>query len=46
MITAEMLTPIVTEVTSAVTTILPIGLSIMGAMIGVKLIPSILYRFF
>lgn len=45
MITAEMLEPIVTSVTSALTTILPIGLTIMGTMIGVKLIPGIIYRF-
>lgn len=45
MITAEMLAPITTAVTSNITTLLPVGLTIMGAMVGVSLIPRIVYKF-
>lgn len=45
MLTAELLEPIVTGVTSNITTILPIGLSIMAAMVGVSMIPRIIYKF-
>ncbi len=45
MLTAELLQPIVTSVTTNIQTILPIGLSVMGAIIGVSLIPRIIYKF-
>jgi len=45
MITAEMLTPITTALTTNLNTLLPVGLSIMGIMIGVSLIPRIVYKF-
>lgn len=45
MLTAEMLSPITTAVTSNLTTLVPIGIGIMGAMIGVSLIPRIVYKF-
>lgn len=44
-VTAEMLAPIVTTITANIGTILPIGLTIMGAIIGVGLIPRIIYKF-
>lgn len=45
MITTEMLTPITTALTTNLNTLLPVGLSIMGIMIGVSLIPRIVYKF-
>lgn len=45
MITAEMLAPITTAITSNLTILLPIGITIMGTMIGVSLIPRIVYKF-
>ena len=45
MITAEMLAPITTALTSNLEVILPIGLGIMGTMIGISLIPRIVYKF-
>jgi len=45
MITAEMLAPITTALTSNLTVLLPIGITIMGTMIGVSLIPRIVYKF-
>lgn len=45
MVTAEMLAPITTTLTSNLDVLLPVGISIMGAMIGVGLIPRIVYKF-
>ena len=45
MITAEMLAPITSALTSNLEVILPIGLGIMGTMIGVGLIPRLVYKF-
>lgn len=45
LITTEMLAPILTSITSNMQVLLPVGLGIFGLMIGVKLIPSIIYRF-
>lgn len=45
MLSAEMLAPITNAVTSNLTTLVPIGIGIMGAMIGVSLIPRIVYKF-
>ena len=45
MISAEMLQPIVSALTGNLEVILPIGLSIMGTMIGVSLIPRLIYKF-
>jgi len=44
-ITAEMLAPITTALTSNLTILLPVGIGIMGTMIGVSLIPRIVYKF-
>jgi hypothetical protein len=46
MLTTELVTPIATAVTSGIGILLPIGITIMGALIGVSLIPKIIYRFF
>jgi len=45
-ITAEILEPITTAVTSNLTILVPVGIGIMALMIGVSLIPKIIYRFF
>lgn len=46
MITSEMLAPITTAVSGNVTELLPVGIGIMGIMLGVALIPRILHKFF
>lgn len=38
-------TQLATAVTEAIADILPVGLTIMGAMIGVSMIPRIVYKF-
>lgn len=45
MINAEMLAPITETLTSNLTVLLPVGIGIMGIMIGVSLIPRIVYKF-
>lgn len=45
MLTADMLTPITTAVSSNVAILIPIGITIMGVMIGASLIPRIVYKF-
>lgn len=45
MVSAEMLAPITEALTSNLNILLPVGLSIMGTMIGVSLIPRIVYKF-
>lgn len=45
MITADMLKPITDAVSSNIGVLLPVGLSIMGIMVGVNLIPRIVYKF-
>lgn len=44
-ISAEMLAPITEALSTNLTTLLPVGLGIMGTMIGVSLIPRIVYKF-
>ena len=44
-ITAEMLKPVTDAISTGLTTLVPIGLGVMGAMIGVGLIPRIIYKF-
>lgn len=45
MVTADMLAPITTTLASNLDVLLPVGISIMGVMIGVGLIPRIVYKF-
>lgn len=45
-ITTDMMAPLAAAVTGNVGNILPTGITIMGVMIGVKLIPAIIYKFF
>lgn len=44
-ITSAMLEPITTTIQSNVGILLPIGVGIMGIMIGISLIPRIIYKF-
>ena len=37
--------PITTAISSAMTTLIPIGIGVMATMIGVALIPRIIYKF-
>ena len=46
LITSDMLEPIVSSITNNLGVLLPVGISIMAIMIGVRLIPRIIYRFF
>lgn len=45
MITADMLLPITEALTSNIEVILPVGMTVMGTMIGVGLIPRLIYKF-
>lgn len=45
-ITSGMLTPITTAISSNIGTLLPVGIGIMGIMLGVSLIPRIIWKFF
>lgn len=45
-VTSAMLEPIVDSITGNLGTLLPVGLTIMAVMIGVSLIPRIIYKFF
>ena len=45
-LTAEMLAPVTNAITSNLGVLLPVGIGIMSIMIGVHLIPRIIYKFF
>ena len=45
MVTAEMLAPITQALTSNIDVILPVGMGLMATMIGVSLIPRLIYKF-
>lgn len=44
-ITSGMLAPITSALTNNLDVLLPVGIGIMGIMIGVSLIPRIVYKF-
>ena len=44
-ITAALVEPIQTAISSGLTTLVPIGIGIMAAFIGISLIPRIIYKF-
>ena len=44
-ITPDMLAPLTEAVTANLGVLLPVGITIMGCMIGVGLIPRIVYKF-
>lgn len=45
-VSSEMLAPITEAVTSNLSLLVPVGIGIMALLIGVSLIPKIIYRFF
>lgn len=45
-VTSAMLAPITDTISSNLTVLLPVGIGILGIMIGVSLIPKIVYKFF
>lgn len=44
-ITTALVEPIQTAISSGLTTLVPIGIGIMAAFIGISLIPRIIYKF-
>lgn len=44
-ITSDQLQPIVDTLTANLDVLLPVGITLMGIMIGVSLIPRIVYKF-
>lgn len=45
-VTADMLSPITNSLSSNLAVLLPVGIGIMAVLIGVSLIPRIIYKFF
>ncbi len=45
-VTAELVEPVVTAIDSGLTVLIPVGIGIMATMIGIHLIPRIIYKFF
>lgn len=45
-VTSDMLSPITNSITSNMGVLLPVGITIMAILIGVSLIPRIIYKFF
>lgn len=45
-VTAELVQPVVDAIESGLAVLLPVGIGIMAVMIGVHLIPRIIYKFF
>lgn len=45
-VTSAMLGPITSAITDNLGVLLPVGITIMAVMIGVSLIPRIIYKFF
>jgi len=44
-VTAELVQPVVDAISSGLTTLVPIGITLMAAFIGIGLIPRIIYKF-
>jgi hypothetical protein len=45
-VTSSMLQPVTDSITSNLGVLLPVGIAIMAILIGVALIPRIIYKFF
>ena len=45
-VTSAMLQPITSAITDNLGVLLPVGITIMAVMLGVSLIPRIIYKFF
>lgn len=46
LVTSDMLQPIVDTLTANISVILPVGMTVLALMVGVSLIPRIIYKFF
>lgn len=44
-ITNDMISPITSAINSGLQVLVPIGISVMAVMIGISLIPRVIYRF-
>lgn len=44
-ITAELVQPVVTAISSGLTTLVPVGIGIMATFVGLSLIPRVIYKF-
>lgn len=44
-ITAELVAPITTAISSGLSTLVPVGIGIMATFIGLSLVPRIIYKF-
>lgn len=44
-ITADAVAPITQALTSGLTNLVPVGIGVMAALVGVSLIPKVIYRF-
>lgn len=44
-ITSELIAPIQTAINSGLETLVPVGIGLMATMIGIGLIPRIIYKF-
>ena len=44
-VTPEMVQPVTDAISSGLTTLVPIGITLMAAFIGIGLIPRIIYKF-
>lgn len=44
-VTSEMIAPITNAINSGLEVLVPIGIGIMAVMIGISLIPRVIYRF-
>lgn len=44
-VTAALVEPIQTAISSGLTTLVPIGIGIMATFVGISLIPRIIYKF-
>ncbi len=45
-VTVDMLQPVIDTITANVTVLLPVGLGILAIMLGIALIPRIIWKFF
>ena len=44
-ITADLVEPVVTAISSGLTTLVPVGIGIMATFVGLSLVPRIIYKF-
>lgn len=44
-ITADLVAPITSAISSGLTTLVPVGIGIMATFIGISLIPRVIYKF-